>query len=109
MTTLRVNDNSVVVLIKPGQYRFYCRLGVGFGFYFSLDEQAEEFLSGIITKKTLISPEGRCYAVHVNIEIQINTGINENCPYILTLGLGHDCSEQEAIVAHCVEEVKEEV
>lgn len=109
MTTLNINKDSVRVIINPGQYRFFY-LGAGPVFCFLLDEEAKQFLSQLITNKNLIRSDGTCYAIYVNEDIQnVDVDVNKTNPYILTLDLGHDCANREAIVALHVKEMKEDV
>lgn len=72
------------MLIKPGKYTFRCILAV--------DEKAEQFLTELVTKKSLVY-KGMILALHdVSIK-EVRKGANKNCARILTLGLGHDCSD----------------
>ena len=80
------------------------------GFKFCLDEQAREFLSGIITDKTLISPDGSCYALYHSVQFKnLGGDVDQTCSYIFNLGLGYDMSDQETIVVLELEKPKEDV
>lgn len=98
MTTVTINTDTIVVLIKPDEYKWIDINAVGKGFEFYLDEVGQEFLAKLVHDKDLIY-NGRIFATNNDIVV------NKTCTRLLTLEMGRDYSNEEAIIVVRDEEI----
>lgn len=96
MTTLKYDETTITVLIKPQEYELLGIIAVGCGFCFQPDKQASDYFNRFIHNNTLFA-------------IWNDNDAQDDCAYILTLGFGCDCSDEEAIVVLKAVITKDEV